>query len=243
MEPAQCELNTLHLRLTEIKLFFGKRGKRTLQIRLHSLRWLIGEFDTAFEDTNRDTGRRLRRQEQAKVVVYAIRLGIVRVECLFQFLAPLWHQVDIFEYDPMSFLRRHFQLFHGDHVLTLTHRHTMIFAAVDETRFQRNIVHGLHWICASRQNEENRSPFVAVVQRRTQHLMKRFARVQLSVQLTIGQGFRHKVLNSHRHAIRTHTTHNTQFGKRIRIVQFTPIQRKRILFRRLLQIPFFESIR
>mmetsp|Transcript_25510 Transcript_25510/g.75968 ORF Transcript_25510/g.75968 Transcript_25510/m.75968 type:complete len:302 (-) Transcript_25510:4520-5425(-) len=155
MEVAESEEDRLDLSVLVLKVLLAEESERATQVCEHSLRRLVGQLDGSLKDANRDAIVGVRREEHAEVRV-AVLHG-KHVKLLLELDAPLGHQVDVLQHDPMSIAMPNVELGHGHHVLSLTHSNVPVVGA----KLQANLrlAHSLHLldrIGTRRQDEEDR---------------------------------------------------------------------------------------
>mmetsp|Transcript_9979 Transcript_9979/g.26011 ORF Transcript_9979/g.26011 Transcript_9979/m.26011 type:complete len:497 (+) Transcript_9979:380-1870(+) len=146
---AEREQDRLHLSITVLEVLLAEERERPAQVGKHALRRLVGQLDRSFQDTDRNTLARVSRQEHPEVWVAV--LDREHVQLLLELDAPLRHQVDVLQHDPVPLPVSDVQLCHRDDILTLAHGNVPIVGAT--LQVAQLLAHGLHFlhgVCARR---------------------------------------------------------------------------------------------
>mmetsp|Transcript_33278 Transcript_33278/g.71326 ORF Transcript_33278/g.71326 Transcript_33278/m.71326 type:complete len:451 (-) Transcript_33278:1539-2891(-) len=154
VEVAQGEEDGLDLRVAVLEVLFAEECERSPQVGQHPLGRLVGELNRALQDANGNTIARIGREENSKVGMAV--LDCEDVQLLLELDAPLGHQVNVLEHDPMTFAVANVKLRHGNDVLALAHGNVPIVGT--QLQPDQRLPHGLHLldrVGARRQDEED----------------------------------------------------------------------------------------
>merc|ERR1711904_728913 len=99
---AETKNDSFHLRIAVLELLLLEISERAHQVGIESLRRLVRELHGPVQDSDRNSIVRVCGEEEAEVRVGA--LNRVPVHLLLELGAPLRHQVDILEHNPMALL-------------------------------------------------------------------------------------------------------------------------------------------
>mmetsp|Transcript_52395 Transcript_52395/g.112243 ORF Transcript_52395/g.112243 Transcript_52395/m.112243 type:complete len:287 (+) Transcript_52395:1098-1958(+) len=154
MEMAEAEDNGLHLCIPLIELLLVEEGKRPPEVGRQPLGRFVCELQRPLQDPDRNTRGRVGGQEQPQARMGPLHRVVVQL--LLQSPAPLRHEVDILQHDPVALLVPHLQLGHGHHVLALAHGNVMVVHVYLQLHQPlTELLHLLHRVSSGGQDEKD----------------------------------------------------------------------------------------